>query len=153
MMNNQPISPSQSLPSDVSRPGDSDTVVDTALSLSTIFDPTTLDFGFDSSCFNGLDDTLVYSPLNAFADACWSELRSHTDQSDDCKTFIEENESGAILGNGLSTGIHTVGDFTSYSVGSFPMPTPQHRRNISSRFAAFRAHLPSSLAFVRPPTQ
>jgi len=215
MNNSQPISPSQSLPSDVSRPSDSDTVMEASLSLTAIFDPTTLDFGFDPSCFDGLDDTLVYSPLSAFADTCWSELHSHTDRaststpvpsrrmsrrrrtrsplvastssddsdtdSDDCKTVIEDDLE-PILGNGLSSGIRTVGDFTSYdttpqslyfsdnyrtsfmlfesrfpapdpkeSVGAFPIHVPQHRKNMSSRFAAFRAHLPSSLTFVRPP--
>ena len=79
-MSNQPISPSQSLPSDVSRPSDLDTVMEITVCLPAIFDPTTLDFGFDPSCFDGLDDTLLYSPLSAFADICWSELHSSSER-------------------------------------------------------------------------
>ena len=41
------------------------------LSLSRIFDPTTLAIGFDVSLLYGLDDQLVYSPKDAFADVCW----------------------------------------------------------------------------------
>jgi hypothetical protein len=42
------------------------------LSLSRIFDPTTLAMGFDVSNFKGLDEQLIYSPQDAFLDLCWS---------------------------------------------------------------------------------
>jgi hypothetical protein len=41
------------------------------LSLSRIFDPTTLAIGFDVSHFDGLDEQLIYSPHEAFFDLCW----------------------------------------------------------------------------------
>ena len=43
------------------------------LSLSRIFDPTTLSIGFDVSYFDGLDEQLIYSPQDAFFDLCWSD--------------------------------------------------------------------------------
>jgi len=43
------------------------------LSLSRIFDPTTLAIGFDLSYLDGLDEQLIYSPKDAFADLCWSD--------------------------------------------------------------------------------
>ncbi len=43
------------------------------LSLSRIFDPTTLSIGFDLSYLDGLDEQLIYSPKDAFADLCWSD--------------------------------------------------------------------------------
>lgn len=64
-------------PIDVSKRGDGDTVLAATLSLSLILDPTTLEFGFDHSCFEGLDDLLVYSPMDAFSEFCWDAIREH----------------------------------------------------------------------------
>ena len=61
----------QSVPTDISRP-----VVngeDAASLLSTCFDPTTLDIGFDYTCLDGLDDLLLHNPMEAFAEACWED--------------------------------------------------------------------------------
>ncbi|KDR75474.1 hypothetical protein GALMADRAFT_268062 [Galerina marginata CBS 339.88] len=217
MMSTQPTSPHSQFPSDVSKPSDSDTVMEVSISLSAVFDPTTLDFGFDPSCLNGLDDTLIYSPLSAFSDACWADMTGHSHSehaststsiplrggsrrrrarsplvtssssdesdtdSDECKTFDEEDTSQTILGNGLSSGLQTVGEFSSdiatqslyfsdgnatsfmffesrfaapdpkESVGFFPTRAPQHRKTMSTRIAAFCSHLPASLTFVRAP--
>jgi hypothetical protein len=71
---------SQKLPTDVSKRGDVDTL-EVNLSLSAIFDPTTLDFGFDHSCFDGLDDLLVYSPMEAFSALCWTDGIHERDSS------------------------------------------------------------------------
>ena len=60
----------QKVPLDVSK---RDTVLAATLSLSLILDPTTLEFGFDESCFDGLDDLLVYSPMDAFSEFCWAD--------------------------------------------------------------------------------
>lgn len=69
IMDVQPTSPClQKVPLDVSK---RDTVLTTTSSLSVILDPTTLEFGFDESCFDGLDDLLVYSPMDAFSEFCW----------------------------------------------------------------------------------
>ncbi|PPQ78590.1 hypothetical protein CVT25_010566 [Psilocybe cyanescens] len=234
MMKTQSMSPSsQSFPSDITRPpGDSETIMEMNLSLSVIFDPTTLEVGFDSSCFDGLDDTLIYSPMSAFAEVCWADVSvpeqppaplaeecaptpislpiqnvgdrkpprsplpavtnassddSDTD-SDECRTFNEEDVIKSIPVNGVWSGIHPVGEFSSYntytpkrlnfdddatsfmivesrlpvpipntpdsSIGSFPVRSIQHRKSVSSRISAFRAHLmPGRLTFVRPPAQ
>lgn len=67
----------QSIPSDISQLGDTDTVheIDSMHeadpSLSTILDPTTLEVGFDQSCFDGLDHLLIHHPFEAFAQAFW----------------------------------------------------------------------------------
>jgi hypothetical protein len=79
IMDVQPTSPClQKVPLDVSK---RDTVLTATLSLSVILDPTTLDFGFDESCFEGLDDLLVYSPMDAFSEFCWANA-IHEDDSD-----------------------------------------------------------------------
>ena len=88
-MNAWPHSCAQSIPSDITKPDGTDTVhgsvttyetnmiheadtVDEAKSLlSSILDPTTLEVGFDQSCFDALDELLIYDPLEAFLDACW----------------------------------------------------------------------------------
>ncbi|KAF8959953.1 hypothetical protein BDZ97DRAFT_1366668 [Flammula alnicola] len=86
MMDTQPASPcSQKFPSDVSKREPDvetvDTVLGATLCLSLIFDPTSLDFGFDHSCLEGLDDLLVYSPTEAFEESCWTEAtHSHSDR-------------------------------------------------------------------------
>jgi len=87
LMNALPQSCAQSIPSDITKPDGTDTVhgsvttheanmiheaVDEANSLlSSILDPTTLEVGFDQSCFDALDELLIYDPLEAFLDACW----------------------------------------------------------------------------------
>jgi len=74
IMDVQPTSAcSQNVPTDVSKRGDDDTVHEVTFSLSAVFDPTTLYFGFDHSCFDGLDDLLVYSPMEAFSALCWTD--------------------------------------------------------------------------------
>jgi len=82
-MDVRPTSPSsQKVPIDVSTPGDGDTVLAAALSLSVILDPTTLEFGFDHSCFEGLDDLIVYSPMDAFSEFCWEDaIHEHHDSN------------------------------------------------------------------------
>ncbi|KAF9558110.1 hypothetical protein CPC08DRAFT_709839 [Agrocybe pediades] len=73
---------SQIFPSDISRSGDSELIVQEvpespvthSYSLPAIFDPTTIEVGFDLTCFNGLDDTLIYSPRTAFEELCWDEV-------------------------------------------------------------------------------
>ncbi|KAF8161487.1 hypothetical protein B0H34DRAFT_381656 [Crassisporium funariophilum] len=52
---------------------DTDTVIQSNFDLSSMFDPTTIGVGFDESCLNGLDDLLIHSPMDAFAEACWTE--------------------------------------------------------------------------------
>ncbi|KAF5322026.1 hypothetical protein D9619_002124 [Psilocybe cf. subviscida] len=76
---NQPKSPcTQNIPSDISlsrrESGDIETVLDVAFSLSMVLDPSSLHFGFDCSCLAGLDDLLIYSPLDAFEECCWAEV-------------------------------------------------------------------------------
>jgi len=77
-----PTSPcSQIFPSDISKNGDTETVLEVAevtydYLLPAIFDPTTLDVGFDLKCFDGLDDMLIYSPTSAFEEVCWSDVVS-----------------------------------------------------------------------------
>lgn len=73
----------QKIPTDVhsdvhsKREHDVDTVLEIPQSLSLILDPTSLDFGFDQSCLEGLDDLLAYSPTEAFEEACWTETTYH----------------------------------------------------------------------------
>jgi len=157
MMNSQSMTPfSQNFPSDVAKHGDPETILEVALCLSAIFDPTTLNVGFDSSCFDGLDETLIYSPMTAYAEVCWADLNEpdpHSDSertstptprpmksakgasrrqrtrsplvtssssddsdtdSDECRTYNEGDASHPILGSGVSSGLHTVGEFSSY---------------------------------------
>jgi len=66
---------SQEVPSDIAKGSDIDTLLSSRddLSISRIFDPTTLEIGLDFSCFDGLDDTLIFTPRVAFAELCWSE--------------------------------------------------------------------------------
>lgn len=98
-MNALPPSYSQSIPSDITKPGDIDTIHDTNTiheadtvhdtyivhqvdsSLSLIIDPTTLQVGFDQSCFDGLDELLIYDPLEAFTEACWLDAVGHSSSS------------------------------------------------------------------------
>ncbi|KAF8802643.1 hypothetical protein BYT27DRAFT_7341300 [Phlegmacium glaucopus] len=85
----------QSIPSDIPRPDDGgtnggtdntdsddtdigdidtadiDTILEPNSSLSLILDPTTLEVGFDQSCFDSLDDLLLHHPFEAFTEACW----------------------------------------------------------------------------------
>jgi len=83
-MNALPTSPrAQSIPSDILKAddtdtgdidtdtADTDTVFEANPSLSLVLDPTTLEVGFDQSCFDGLDDLLLHHPFEAFTEACW----------------------------------------------------------------------------------
>lgn len=80
IMNRQSTSPRpQIVP--LPKSDDGDTILAATLSLSVILDPTTLEFGFDPSCFEGLDDLLVYSPMDAFSEFCWADA-VHEDDSD-----------------------------------------------------------------------
>lgn len=83
LINAQMYSPCiQSVPTDICRP-----VVngeDAASLLSMCFDPTTLDIGFDYTCLDGLDDILLHSPMEAFAEACWEDavrVSTHPDRT------------------------------------------------------------------------
>lgn len=73
-----PASCSQKIPTDVhsKREADVDTVHETAPpspALSLILDPTSLAFGFDQLCLEGLDDCLAYSPKESFEETCWEQ--------------------------------------------------------------------------------
>ena len=89
-MNALPQSRTQSIPSDITKPDtdtfretvtihhetnaiyeDADTVNEVDLLLSSVLDPTTLEAGFDQSCFDGLDDKVIHDPFEAFAEICW----------------------------------------------------------------------------------
>lgn len=99
MMDVQPTSPcSQKVPLDVSKRGDGDTVLGATLSLSVILDPTTLEFGFDQSCFEGLDDLLVYSPMDAFSEFCWADaIHEHdSDRASSSPTLSSFKSTGRI---------------------------------------------------------
>lgn len=64
----------QSIPIDVSESLDeSDLIAGDAHVHTSIFDPTTLSIGIDSSCLDGLDELLLYSPTDAFAATCWAD--------------------------------------------------------------------------------
>jgi hypothetical protein len=54
-----------------------DAVLEIPQALSLILDPTSLDFGFDQSCLEGLDDLIAYSPTEAFEEALWAETTYH----------------------------------------------------------------------------
>ncbi|TFL07123.1 hypothetical protein BDV98DRAFT_557297 [Pterulicium gracile] len=47
--------------------------VDTDALLSVVLDRSLLDFGFDYTCFASLDNKLLLSPQDAFAELCWTE--------------------------------------------------------------------------------
>lgn len=70
---------SQKVPIDVlsKREHDIDTVNETTVhslsELALVLDPTSLEFGFDRSCLDGLDDCLAYSPVEAFKETCWTQ--------------------------------------------------------------------------------
>ncbi|TFK26265.1 hypothetical protein FA15DRAFT_702910 [Coprinopsis marcescibilis] len=60
------------LPIDVSKQeSEAISMTDTVPDLSLLLDRTTLDFDFDHSCLEGLDDTLLHAPKDAFASVCW----------------------------------------------------------------------------------
>lgn len=102
-MNALPHSRTQSIPSDVTKPEtdtfpetvtihhetntvhevrvDADTVDEANLLLSSILDPTTLEAGFDQSCFDGLDDLVIHDPFGAFAEICWLDAFGHIDST------------------------------------------------------------------------
>ena len=92
-MNALPHSRTQSIPSDISKLDtdtfretvtihhetnaihelEADTVDEAYLLLSSILDPTTLQVGFDQSCFDGLDGPIIHDPFEAFTEMCWLE--------------------------------------------------------------------------------
>jgi len=99
LVNALPHSRTQSIPSDVTKP-DTDTFRETVtihhetnvfhedetntvdedednLLLSSILDPTTLEAGFDRSCFHGLGDLVIRDPFEAFAEICWLNAVGH----------------------------------------------------------------------------
>ena len=95
-MNALPHSCTQSIPSDITKP-DIDTfpeavtvhheantvheveadTVDVANLFSSFLDPTTLEAGFDQSCFDGLDGLVVHDPFEAFTEICWLDAVGH----------------------------------------------------------------------------
>jgi hypothetical protein len=92
-----PHSRTQSVPSDITKPDtdtfretvtihhesntshedEADTVDEANLSLSSILDPTTLEAGFDKSCFDGLGDLVIHDPFEAFTEICWLNAIGH----------------------------------------------------------------------------
>jgi hypothetical protein len=68
------VSSIQPIPIDIRASQDFDAISDLAPStITTIFDPTTLDIEFDHSCLEGLDIQLLHCPIDAFAAVCWLE--------------------------------------------------------------------------------
>jgi hypothetical protein len=55
--------------------------VDTDALLSVVLDRSLLDFGFDYTCFASLDNKLLLSPLDAFADVCWIDATTQLSRS------------------------------------------------------------------------
>jgi len=53
------------------------TIDEAHLLLSSILDHTTLNAGFDKSCFDGLDDLVINDPFEAFAEICWLDAFGH----------------------------------------------------------------------------
>jgi hypothetical protein len=96
-MNALPHSRTQSIPSDITKPDtdtfretvtihhetnaihedEADTVDKANLLLSSILDPTTIEVGFDQSCFDGLDGPVIHDPFEAFAEICWLDAVGH----------------------------------------------------------------------------
>ena len=96
-MNALPHSRTQSIPSDVTKPDidtfretvtirhetnaihedEADTVDEANLLLSSILDPTTVEAGFDLTCFDGLGDLVIHNPFEAFAEICWLDAVGH----------------------------------------------------------------------------
>jgi len=100
LMNALPHSRSQStqsIPSDITKPDtdtfretvaihhetnaihedEADPVDEATLLLSSFLDPTTLEVGFDQSCFDGLDGSVIHDPFEAFTEICWLDAVSH----------------------------------------------------------------------------
>lgn len=69
----------------------------TAIDMSRILDPTSLQCGFPESCLLGLDATLLYSPLESFASVCWEDVIDNRPQEK--RDFPET----ASLNDGSST--------------------------------------------------
>lgn len=96
-MNTLPHSRTQSIPSDITKPDadtfretvtihhetnaihedEADTVDEANLLLSSFLDPTTLEVGFDQSCFDGLDGSVIHDPFEAFTEICWLDAVAH----------------------------------------------------------------------------
>lgn len=94
-MNALPHSRTQSIPSDITKPDtdtfpetvtihhdtihedDADTVDEDNLLFSSVLDPTTLEVGFDHSCFEGLDGPVIHDPFEAFTEICWLDAVGH----------------------------------------------------------------------------
>lgn len=60
----------QRVPSDVSD-SEATNTMSMVIDMARLLDPTTLAFGFQQTYLSGLDDALLYSPLEAFASTCW----------------------------------------------------------------------------------
>ena len=85
-MNALPQSRTQSIPSDITKPDGTDTIHETIHEptpdeanplLSSILDPTTIEAGFDQSCFDTLDELLIHDPFEAFFETCWLDAVGH----------------------------------------------------------------------------
>lgn len=61
----------QQIPSDI--PKFDETLWAEQLPLLDILDRTSLEASFDPSCLDSLDDQLLLSPTDSFADVCWAE--------------------------------------------------------------------------------
>jgi hypothetical protein len=86
LMNALPQSCTQTVPSDITKPDGTDTIHETIheatldeanLLLSSILDPTTIEAGFDQSCFDTLDELLIHDPFEAFFETCWLDAVGH----------------------------------------------------------------------------
>lgn len=62
---------SQTVPVDVHRGDNASSLAEVDVSWDLVLDRTTLDVGFDVECLDGLDDTLLLSPFDAFTADCW----------------------------------------------------------------------------------
>lgn len=86
LMNALPQSCTQTIPSDITKPDGTDTIHETIREatldeanslLSSILDPTTIEAGFDQSCFDALDELLIHDPFEAFFETCWQDAVGH----------------------------------------------------------------------------
>jgi hypothetical protein len=64
---------SQTIPVDVIKSDEKESIWDDGTSLLDVFDPTSLDIDFDHSCLETLDDQLLLHPMDSFVDICWAE--------------------------------------------------------------------------------
>jgi len=94
LMSALPQSCTQTIPSDITKPDGADTIHETIQDaiqnatldeanplLSSILDPTTIEAGFDQSCFDTLDELLIHDPFEAFFETCWLDAVGHNEST------------------------------------------------------------------------